>query len=188
MPVVRVDRPHRQQPAAQEAPVEHVVFFTAPDGATAFRRVDGLEDAVRLVEHLRNVEGVHQVSVHPLGEEVPLAFRTWYRVEVPAGAAPVVPQQAVAEEASSPSVEVPGLEVAPVPVLADEAPVVAEPVVDEVVEPAAEPVVEAAVDQAVEPVAEAEPAYEPAPELAPEPVPAAAGPRDDLKSLGFFAT
>lgn len=186
MPVVRVDRPHSQQPAAQEAPVEHVVFFTAPDGATAFRRVDGLEDAVRLVEHLRNVEGVHQVSVHPLGEEVPLAFRTWYRVEVPAGAAPVVPQQAVAEEASSPSVEVPAVEV-PVPVLVDEAPAVAEPAVDEPVAEV-EPAVEAAVDQAVEPVAEAEPAYEPAPELAPEPVPAAAGPRDDLKSLGFFAT
>ena len=145
--------------------MEHVVFFTAPDGATAFRRVAGLEDAVRLVEHLRNVEGLHQVSVHPLGEEVPLAFRTWYRVEVPAAdAAPSVPEQAVAPEAQ------------PVPLLTVEDPAedVAEPApADEVAEPVVEPVLEQ-----VEPVAEE----------APEPVPAVVGPREDLKSLGFFAT
>ncbi|MCW2598348.1 MAG: hypothetical protein JWM02_177 [Frankiales bacterium] len=63
--------------------MEHVVFFPAHDGTPAFRRVANLEDAVRLVEHLRNVEGVSEVSVHGLAE-VPLAFKTWYRVEVPA--------------------------------------------------------------------------------------------------------
>lgn len=159
--------------------MEHVVFFTAPDGATAFRRVAGLEDAVRMVEHLRNVEGVQQVSVHPLGQEVPLAFRTWYRVEVPVDevAAPV-PQQAAA------------LEVRPVPALAVEEPVEQAPVAEAVVEP--EPVAEPVVEPVVEPVAEqvvepVEPS-EPVVEFAPEPVPAAAGPRDDLKSLGFFAT
>jgi hypothetical protein len=71
--------------------VEHVVFFPAHDGSPAFRRVANLEDAVRLVEHLRNVEGVNEVSCHAL-TEVPLAFRAYYRVEVPAGAdAPVQP-------------------------------------------------------------------------------------------------
>jgi hypothetical protein len=70
--------------------VEHVVFFPAPDGSPAFRRVPSLEEAVRLVEHLRNVEGVASVSVHAL-TEVPLAFRAYYRVEVPAEAA--VPAQ-----------------------------------------------------------------------------------------------
>ena len=63
--------------------MEHVVFFPAPDGSPAFRRVADRADAVRLVEHLRNVEGLTEVSVHAL-TEVPLAFRTWYRVEVPA--------------------------------------------------------------------------------------------------------
>lgn len=63
--------------------MEHVVFFPAPDGGTAFRRVGSLEDAAGLVEHLRNVDGVAEVAVHPLGTEVPLAFRTWYRVELP---------------------------------------------------------------------------------------------------------
>ncbi len=65
----------------QEPPVEHIVFFPAQDGAPAFRRVADLDDAVRLVEHLRNVEQVADVSVHAL-TEVPLAFRAYYKVEV----------------------------------------------------------------------------------------------------------
>jgi hypothetical protein len=86
--------------------VEHVVFFPAPDGSPAFRRVAGLEDAIRLVEHLRNVEGVAEVSIHPLGAEVPLAFRTWYRVEVPAAElVPVVPEQTVREPELAPVAE-----------------------------------------------------------------------------------
>jgi hypothetical protein len=92
--------------------MEHVVFFPAHDGSPAFRRVGTLEDAVRLVEHLRNVEGVAEVSCHAL-TEVPLAFRAYYRVEVPtaepvpAVVAPEVPAQAEAPE---------------VPALADAAP------------------------------------------------------------------
>lgn len=71
--------------------MEHVVFFPAPDGSPAFRRVPSLDEAVRLVEHLRNVEGVASVSVHAL-TEVPLAFRAYYKVEVPAEAqAPAQP-------------------------------------------------------------------------------------------------
>jgi hypothetical protein len=62
--------------------VEHVVFFPAPDGTPAFRRLAGFEDAVRFVEHLRNVENVSEASVHELNE-VPLSFRAWYRVELP---------------------------------------------------------------------------------------------------------
>jgi hypothetical protein len=62
--------------------VEHVVFFPAPDGTPAFRRFAGLEDAVRFVEHLRNVENVSSASVYSL-TEVPLSFKAWYRVELP---------------------------------------------------------------------------------------------------------
>jgi hypothetical protein len=88
--------------------VEHVVFFPAPDGAPAFRRVPSLDEAVRLVEHLRNVEGVSSVSVHAL-TEVPLAFRAYYKVEVPAEVAgPVqVPAQPAAEVAPVEAVEAP---------------------------------------------------------------------------------
>src|SRR3954466_3630729 len=68
--------------------MEHVVFHPGPDGSPSFRRFGSLEDAVRFVEHLRNVEGVSEVSVHALAP-VPLAFRAYYRVEVPADQAPV---------------------------------------------------------------------------------------------------
>lgn len=83
--------------------MEHVVFFPAPDGSPAFRRVADRDEAVRLVEHLRNVDGVVEVSVHAL-KEVPLAFTTWYRVEVPAAAPEAAPIVEVADvfEASIP--------------------------------------------------------------------------------------
>ena len=102
--------------------MEHVVFFPAPDGAPAFRRVASLEEAVRLVEHLRNVEGVAEVAVHPLGAEVPLAFRAWYRVEVPAAAAAVeaAPDPAVAP-AAEPVAE-PAVEAEPVTAVVPEQP------------------------------------------------------------------
>ena len=76
--------------------MEHVVFFPAHDGSPAFRRVANLEDAVRLVEHLRNVEGVNEVSCHAL-TEVPLAFRAYYRVEVPTAVEAPAPVQPAAE-------------------------------------------------------------------------------------------
>src|SRR3954453_17672430 len=77
-------------PRVREAPMEHVVFPPGPDGAPAFRRFGSLEDAVRFVEHLRNAEGVSEVSVHALAPG-PVAFRAYYKVEVPAASAPVDP-------------------------------------------------------------------------------------------------
>ena len=65
--------------------MEHVVFYPASDGTPAFQRLTDLDEAVRLVEHLRNIEGVSSVSVHAL-TEVPLAFRAYYRVELPVAA------------------------------------------------------------------------------------------------------
>jgi nicotinate-nucleotide--dimethylbenzimidazole phosphoribosyltransferase len=100
--------------------VEHVVFFPAPDGAPVFRRVATLEEAVRLVEHLRNAEGVAEVSVHPLGAEVPLAFRAYYRVEVPPPAEPAAPVPSV-EPAPDPVAQVP-VPVPPVEALVPEQP------------------------------------------------------------------
>ena len=71
--------------------MEHIVFFPGPDGAPSFRRLPSLDDAVRFVEHLRNVENVSEVSVHTLAP-VPLSFRPYYRVEVPAGEAVAEPE------------------------------------------------------------------------------------------------
>ena len=142
--------------------MEHVVFFPAPDGSPAFRRVAGLEEAVRLVEHLRNVEGVSSVSVHSL-TEVPLAFRAYYRVELPAEAA----LHGLPAQPSAPAVEPePALE--PVLEVAAEAPVV-EPVAEPVVEPV--PALALVEDVPVE-----------------EPVLASSnGHKDGPASLGFFA-
>ena len=94
--------------------MEHVVFFPAPDGTPAFRRLADLDEAIRLVEHLRNVEGVSSASVHSL-TEVPLAFRAYYRVEVPSALdvpAPVdVPPVDVPPVAEVLAFEVPAFEV-----------------------------------------------------------------------------
>ena len=77
--------------------MEHVVFYPAPDGSPAFARAEGLEAAVQTVEHLRNVEGITEVSVFAL-TEVPLAFRPYYRVELPGAVAEqLAPDQPAAE-------------------------------------------------------------------------------------------
>jgi hypothetical protein len=64
--------------------MEHVVFFSESSGDPAFRRVADLAEAVRLVESLRNEQGITDVAVHAL-TPVPVSFRTYYRVEVAAG-------------------------------------------------------------------------------------------------------
>ena len=67
--------------------MEHVVFFPGPDGAPSFRRFASLEESVLFVEHLRNAEDVSEVSVHAL-TPVPVAFRAYYKVEMPVAEAP----------------------------------------------------------------------------------------------------
>lgn len=84
---------------------EHVVFFPGPDGSPSFRRVPSREEGVRLVEQLRNADGVAEVSLHSLSE-VPLTFRAYYRVEVglpepaPVAEVPPVPPVPPSEEAA----------------------------------------------------------------------------------------
>jgi outer membrane biosynthesis protein TonB len=156
---------------------EHVVFFPAPDGTPAFRRLPSLDEVVAFVEHLRNERDVREVSVHTL-TEVQLAFRTVYRVEV-AGAA---------SEPAAPE---------PAPESAPETEAVAAPVEEPVAEvPVEEPAEEPVAEASVEPVAEV-PAQEPVVEAPAEPVaevpaqpdgdaaPVGAG---DSRSLGFFAS
>jgi hypothetical protein len=80
--------------------MEHVVFSAAQDGAgEEFRRVASLEEAVRVVEHLRNDLGITDPSVFAL-TPVPVAFRTYYRVEVPGLDEPVLAEPAPAEQPS----------------------------------------------------------------------------------------
>lgn len=164
--------------------MEHVVFYPSAEGAPAFRRFGSLEDAVRFVEHLRNVEGVAEFSLYAL-TPVALAMRAYYRVE-PVVEEPVVeepvPVELVAEEpvAVEAVVEQPVAVAQPEPVVAEAVAEVAEPVADFVqlqpVQPAPEPAVPV---QAVEAEALASPA---------EPVlPSAEPSANGRRGLGFFS-
>jgi len=92
--------------------MEHAVFYPGPDGAPAFGRFASLEEAVGLVEHLRNVEGVEDVSVQML-TPVPLAFRAYFRVEVPAVDVPAVPEQPLPEQVDAEVLEPVAVETMP---------------------------------------------------------------------------
>ena len=144
--------------------MEHVVFFPGPDAAPAFRRFPSLEEAVRFVEHLRNAEDVSEVSVHAL-VAVPLAFRAYYKVEVPAAEAAVVTELPVAEAPL----------VAEVPVA--EVPAPSEPLLEVVSDPDVDPL-DAEVAEMAD---EAQPVLVPVPDADGEPT------TNGKRSLGFFA-
>lgn len=162
--------------------MEHVVFYPGTDGGSAFKRVGSLEDAVRLVEHLRNVEGVADVSVHSL-TEVPMAFRAYYRVEVPvsetgASTGPEVPAAVGAPQGpTQPQQAAPQL----APVEAAAAPFM--PAVEEPSAPVAvDPMVEATEQTA--PLASAEPAFAGAERNGQQP----SNGHREVTGLGFFAS
>lgn len=162
--------------------MEHVVFFPAHDGSPAFRRLASLEEAVRLVEHLRNVEGVDHVSVHALSE-VPLAFKAYYRVEMATDVGQDVGQDAGQDEGEDEGLVVPVLVETPqvdVPLVA--APTVSVlPLPEQATQHAAPVAVEAAFEVAFE--SEVEVKVEAAAEVVEVEAPAEPAPA----SLGFFA-
>lgn len=154
--------------------MEHVVFFPAHDGSPAFRRLESLEEAVRFVEHLRNAENVDHATVHAL-TEVPLAFKAYYRVEMPGE----TPQVAQPEPAAPVAVPVQASEPVPFAMVVVDAPA---------------EVVDAAVDVPAEVAPEATPAGDlPVPALvaevpAPVAVPEQEQPAEPAKaSMGFFS-
>ena len=66
-----------------------MVIFRRSDGKPGYHQADGVDDAVRFVEMLRNQEKVSDARIFRM-EEVPIEIRTYYKVEV------------VAEEAEAP--------------------------------------------------------------------------------------
>jgi hypothetical protein len=58
-----------------------MVIFRRPDGKPGYHQADGVDDAVRFVEMLRNQEKVTDARVFRM-EEVSLEIRTYYKVEV----------------------------------------------------------------------------------------------------------
>ncbi len=68
--------------------MRHMIVHHSTDGAAIYHETDDLDSAVRLVEHLRNVDNVTDARIYSL-HEVPIEFRPYYRVEV--ATAPLLP-------------------------------------------------------------------------------------------------
>jgi hypothetical protein len=67
----------------------HMVVFRSTEGKPGYHQADALDDAVKFVERLRNQENVTEARIFRM-EEVPIEFKTYYRVEIgaPSEAAP----------------------------------------------------------------------------------------------------
>src|SRR3954447_6299193 len=63
------------------AEMPHMVIFRDAEGRPGYHHADGIDEAVRFVEHLRNEQHVSDARVFSM-QEVPLEFKTYYRVEV----------------------------------------------------------------------------------------------------------
>lgn len=74
--------------------MEFLVVFTSGD-RPAYHQAEDLDEALRFVEHLRNVEGVADARLYRM-HEVPLEFRPYFKVEVATGNG-VLAGQAIAE-------------------------------------------------------------------------------------------
>jgi hypothetical protein len=103
----------------------YMVIFRRPDGKPGYHQADGVDDAVRFVEMLRNQEKVTDARVFRM-EEVSLEVRTYYKVEVvpdepeaPADPPPMAPAMAPVP----PSVASNLPETPPVPEMLDPMPV-----------------------------------------------------------------
>lgn len=72
-------------------PMPHMVVFRSTEGKPGYHQADALEDAVKFVERLRNQENVTEARIFRM-QEVPIEFKTYYRVEVNASSeAPEAP-------------------------------------------------------------------------------------------------
>ncbi len=67
----------------------HMVIFQSTDGSPGYQQCEGIEDAVKFVEELRNDRGVDRARIFRM-EEVEFEFRPyWFVVQRDAAAAPV---------------------------------------------------------------------------------------------------
>jgi len=63
----------------------HMVIFRDAEGKPGYHTAEGLDDAVRFVEELRNDREVSDTRVFAM-QEVPIEFKPYWRVEVVAAA------------------------------------------------------------------------------------------------------
>ena len=64
--------------------MQHLVRFRTADGRDGHHVAGSLEEALQFVEHLRNSQGADEARLYRL-HEVPIEFRTYYKVEVRTG-------------------------------------------------------------------------------------------------------
>ena len=79
----------------------HMVIFRDAEGRPGYHQADRLEDAVTFVEHLRNEQRVSDTRVFSM-QEVPLEFKSYWRVEVGPPAPPTLAVVADPEVESEP--------------------------------------------------------------------------------------
>ena len=65
----------------------HMVIFRDVEGRAGYHQAEGLDDAVRFVEQLRNEQNISETRIFSM-QEVPIEFRPYYRVTL--AAAPMV--------------------------------------------------------------------------------------------------
>src|SRR3954464_2422756 len=61
------------------AGMPHMVIFRDAEGRPGYHQAEGIDDAVRFVEQLRNEQDVTETRIFSM-QEVPIEFRTYYRV------------------------------------------------------------------------------------------------------------
>ena len=82
----------------------HMVIFRHPEGKAGYHQAENVDDAVRFVERLRNQEHVTDARIFRM-EEVPIEFRTYYKVELGNGSSPKAPAAARTEPANGDAAE-----------------------------------------------------------------------------------
>ena len=83
-----------------------MVIFRRPDGKPGYHQADGVDDAIRFVEMLRNQEKVTDARIFRM-EEVPIEIRTYYKVEVASEVATAVTGEEPEPEPQSQPLPVP---------------------------------------------------------------------------------
>ena len=63
----------------------HMVIFRSPEGKPGYHQAEGLDEAMRFAEMLRNQEHVTDARIFRM-DEVPIEFKTYYRVEMASAA------------------------------------------------------------------------------------------------------
>jgi len=77
----------------EEQVMTHMVIFRHPEGKPGYHQAENVDEAVRFVERLRNQEHVTDARIFRM-EEVPIEFRTYYKVELAAGSSSPAPTRA----------------------------------------------------------------------------------------------